>query len=295
MVAGGGRSVSGKARVSVAWLNGIFLPETAAVVPVQDRGFQLGDGVYETMRSVRGRLLAPARHAERLFEALAAIRITPPWNPGALVDLWAETLTHNGGGDLVLRTTVTRGVGTGGFGPTGGAPTALVQVRSLPDVPALRTRGISLGLVPILRPLPFGRTVVKTISSGALAMAREICGADEALLLDHMGDVAEGAASAIFAVVDGVLVAPPAHRVLPSVSRSLLAERVPLVVQRFTAEDLRAATAIVATNVSWGPVGVREFAGRAYPVDDPAIVALQAAWDAVLGDAANGASERGAR
>lgn len=284
--------MSAKARVGVAWVNGTFLPETAAVIPIQDRGFQLGDGVYETLRSVRGRLLAPERHAHRLLGALEAVRIAPPWKEESLIALWAETLGQNGGGDFAIRTTVTRGVGVGGFSRPSGVPTAVVQVRPLPETGAMRARGISLGLVPVLRPLPFGREVVKTLSTGAMALAREICDADEALLLDHVGNVAEGAATAIFAVVGDRIVAPPPDRVLPSVSRSLLADRVPILVQTFTAEDLRSADAIVATNISWGPIGVREFAGRGYAVDHPEVKRLQAAWDGVLEEAGRTGSTR---
>ncbi len=249
----------------------------------------MGDGVYETMRSIRGKLFAPELHAARLLEALAAVRINAPWKAEQLVEIWRETLGHNGGGDLVIRTTVTRGVGGGGFNRIpGAASTVVVQTRPLPEIGALRARGMSLGIVPILRPLPFGREVVKTISTGAMALAREICGTDEALLLDHKGDVAEGAASAIFAVVGGTIVVPPPGRVLASVSRAILTKSVPVTVQSFTAEDLRSADAIVVSNVSWGPVGVREFAGRAYAVDEPSVLRLQAAWDEALEATASG-------
>lgn len=255
------------------------------MIPIQDRGFQLGDGVYETLRSVKGRLLAAERHADRLLGALEVVRITPPWNEGALIALWKEILDQNGGGDFVIRTTVTRGVGIGGFSRPSGPPTAVVQVRLLPETEELRARGITLGLVPVQRPLPFGDAIVKTLSAGAFALAREVCGADEALLLDQGGNVTEGTASALFAVVGNRIMAPPSDRVLPSVSRQLLAERVPILVQPFTAEDLRHADAIVATNISWGPVGVREFAGRGYALDHPEVKRLQAVWDSLIEEA----------
>jgi len=62
----------------LAYLNGQFLPRADAAVPVEDRGFVFGDGVYEVWRVVGGRLFETARHLARLSSGLAELRIPAP-------------------------------------------------------------------------------------------------------------------------------------------------------------------------------------------------------------------------
>ena len=65
----------------IVFLNGNFLPEAEAVIPINDRGFLLGDGLFETMRVVNGRPFRMAQHLERLTRGLDFIKIKLPFTP----------------------------------------------------------------------------------------------------------------------------------------------------------------------------------------------------------------------
>ncbi|HEY4415017.1 MAG TPA: aminotransferase class IV, partial [Verrucomicrobiae bacterium] len=73
----------------IVFLNGTFLPEAEAFVPVNDRGFLLGDGLFETMRVVNSRPFRMAQHMERLTRGLDFLRIKLPYTPKELQKLGA--------------------------------------------------------------------------------------------------------------------------------------------------------------------------------------------------------------
>ncbi len=73
-------------------LNGNFLPEAEAVIPINDRGFLLGDGLFETMRVVNGRPFRMAQHLERLTRGLDFIKIKLPFTPKELQKFATELI-----------------------------------------------------------------------------------------------------------------------------------------------------------------------------------------------------------
>ena len=74
----------------IVFLNGNFLPETEALISINDRGFMLGDGLFETMRVVNGRPFRMAQHLERLTRGLDYLKITCPFTPRELQKSAAE-------------------------------------------------------------------------------------------------------------------------------------------------------------------------------------------------------------
>ena len=80
---------------SIVYLNGAFLPEAQAVVPVTSRGFFGGDGVYEVTRTFRRKLFRADEHIVRLYRSLAYTRIDPGLSPEEMKAAMEETLARN--------------------------------------------------------------------------------------------------------------------------------------------------------------------------------------------------------
>lgn len=211
------------------YLDGQFLDESAAAVPVSDRGFLYGDAVFETLRTWRGVPFLLDRHLARLFASCEELGIQPREDAGELAGVVAR-LAGEVGGECYLRVVVTRGSGYGPWPrelPERGR-TAVVA-RPLQEPPAeLYARGLRLVTSPMLRheasPLSAHKTANYLESVLARGEAAER-GADEALVLNYHGRVAELAAANVFAVIYGRLITPAAEEgPLPGVTRGKVLE-----------------------------------------------------------------------
>ncbi|MEX0992765.1 MAG: aminotransferase class IV [Solirubrobacterales bacterium] len=189
-----------------AWLNGELVDDAAALVPITDKGFLVGDGVFETLRAYEGAAFALREHVERLAHSAGVMGIELP----ALAELEAAveaTVAANELSEARVRVTVTSGDGPAGLGRGEGRPTALVTATPLPDWPATARAVIS--------PWPRNeRSVlagVKTTSNAEnivkLAHARRE-GADEAISVNLAGNLCEGTSSNVF-IVRGTHVSTP--------------------------------------------------------------------------------------
>src|SRR5690349_23322186 len=99
------------------FLNGQFVLEAQAVIPVNDRGFMYGDGLFETMRVVNGRPFRMAQHLERMTRGAEFLKIKPPFTPRELEKFAEQLIEQNKMPDAVLRVTLTRGPGARGYTP----------------------------------------------------------------------------------------------------------------------------------------------------------------------------------
>ena len=95
----------------LVFLNGNFLPEADAVVSLNDRGFLLGDGLFETLRVADGRPFRLAQHLERLMRGAEYLKIASRYSPQELQGFAQELIAKNSFADGVLRLTLTRGPG----------------------------------------------------------------------------------------------------------------------------------------------------------------------------------------
>src|SRR5471030_2961427 len=111
----------------LVFLNGQFMPLAEAVVPVNDRGFLLGDGLFETMRVVGGRPFRFAQHLERMTRGAEFLKIKPPFTPRDLEKFAAQLIEQNQMPDAILRVTLTRGPGTRGYTPEAGSQPTVVM------------------------------------------------------------------------------------------------------------------------------------------------------------------------
>jgi branched-chain amino acid aminotransferase len=199
-------------------LNGELVPRSEARISIDDRGFLLGDGAFETMRVYHGTPFLLEEHLGRLFASLRLLRITLGWNRQNLLAQVRLLLEHESPWeeDARLRITVTRG----------GAdePTLLISVRPYRDLRAPREYGVTAEISQYLRvPHPMHR--VKSISYAPnLWMRREAreLGADEVLQFNTDGWLTEGSRTNVFLVdAAGVLRTPsPAEGCLKGITRN---------------------------------------------------------------------------
>ncbi len=202
---------------SVAWVDGSLVAATRPVLLVGDRGFQLGDGVFETLRVRRGVAIELGLHLARLREGLGVLAIPVPWSDEQLDAAIAAVVAENAPVDATVRITVTRGApaargllpgGWRGLRPT-------VAVQAWPHVPPaveLLRRGVRLITWSGRRDPGHPLAAVKTISRADHVHAKleaERAGADDALTLTLDGHVAEATTSNLAILAAGRLLTPP--------------------------------------------------------------------------------------
>jgi D-alanine transaminase len=199
----------------VAYVNGRYLPHAHAVVHIEDRGYQFGDGVYEVCEVRGGRLVDERRHLARLERSLAEIRMPAPMSVAALRVVLRETLRRNRVRDGLLYLQVTRGVARRdhGFPPPGTRPGIVVTARSIDRVKleGQADAGVAVITVPDNR---WERVDIKTIALLPNVLARQSArdqGAREAWFVDRDGFVTEGSSSNAWIVTEaGAIVTRPA-------------------------------------------------------------------------------------
>jgi branched-chain amino acid aminotransferase len=220
------RASGGNAPQGAVWVNGALVPPGEPILAADDRGFTLGDGLFETMRAYGGRVFRLRAHLERLRSSAARLGIPVPPD---LEDAVRATLAASGLDSAAVRLTLTRGPGGDGLAlPEPARPTVVITVR--PYAPAERWYVDGARAV-----FSRGRLNEHALTAGmkrlgyldqvtAQAEARA-AGADEALFLDTAGHLAEGAASNLFLVAGGTLWTPPLScGVLPGITRSVVIE-----------------------------------------------------------------------
>lgn len=211
------------------YIDGRIVDPESAQVSVFDRGFLYGDSVYETLRVYRGVPFAFDEHVQRLFASGERIGFALPWSAAQLRAACQMTLAAAGLEDAYLRVVATRGSGAIGLDPGLAIdPRLIVMVLELPPMPAeLYGNGRSAWLVSVQRNIkqaldPQAKTgnYMNSILAAGEAKAR---GADEAIMLDFEGHVAEGSSANVFALVDDVWCTPPADgRILSGITRATL-------------------------------------------------------------------------
>lgn len=233
----------------LAYLNGQFLPRSAATVPVDDRGFIFGDGVYEVWRVVNGQLYESERHLERLTRGLGELRIAPPDVARAeVLDRVAGRLLSESDlmeGEATFYLEVTRGVAprTHQFPPAGTPPTVYATVNRFNPPEDVRSRGATAATVPDVRWLRCDIKTVQLLPNVLAKQAAAELGAIEAIFVRD-GVVTEGSHTNIMGVLDGIVRTHPTNNlVLPGITRAVVLEiarrlNVPVREEPFRVQDL---------------------------------------------------------
>jgi D-alanine transaminase len=204
------------------YLNGEFKPLDQGWVRVEDRGFQLGDGVYEVIKVMNRRLVWLEDHLARLERSLAEVRLTEASAGHVFESVLPELVERSGIVDGMVYLQVTRGAAPRDFVfPHPPYPTVLAysRVKQLPTESEI-FKGTALHPVEDQR---WARCDIKSTNLLAPVLAKEEAkeaGADEALFLDPAGVVREGGSSNVFAVLEGVLRTHPlSNRILGGITR----------------------------------------------------------------------------
>ncbi len=213
--------------VQIVYLNGVFLPLEEARVPVLDRGFIFGDGVYEVIPAYSRHPFRLAEHLQRLQHSLDGIRLANPHSDAEWRERVRELIARNAGEDQYLYLHITRGVARRdhAFPPAGTPPTVFMMSSPLlPAAQALREHGVTAITAPDNRWLRCDIKVISLLPNVLLRQLAVDAGAAETVMLRN-GFLSEGAASNIFVVKDGVLLAPPKdHLMLPGITYDVVLE-----------------------------------------------------------------------
>lgn len=260
------------------YLNGRFLPLAEAGISPLDRGFLYGDGVYEVIPVYSRRTFRIDEHLKRLQATLDGIHLTNPLATEAWKAVIFKLVESAPWEDQSIYLQVTRGADDKrdhAFPPTSVTPTAFAFASPLVTTSAdIRAKGVAAITVPDLR---WSRCDLKVVSLLANVLARQQAveqGCAEALLIRD-GLMKEGAASNIFIVKDGVLIAPPkTHLMLPGITYDVILElaethRQAHEVREISEAELRAADEVWMTSSTKEILAITRLDGRPVGTGQP--------------------------
>lgn len=274
----------------IAFINGRFLPWHEATVPIEDRGFQFGDGVYEVIRTYQGRPFELDAHLNRLDRSARELSLVQPYTRAQWTDWIQRGIRDAGFAEAKVYLQLTRGVAPRDHAfPSNIAPTVVMTIRELAPFPAkTRETGVTAKTCEDLR---WGRCDIKSVNLLANVLAREAAkqaGVFEAILVKD-GLVTEGSVSNVMVVQGGAVVtAPEGPRILSGVTRTVLLELaraagIPVREQFVTVESLYTADEVFLTGTTVEVLAVVQVDGRTIGTGQPGPVsrALASRWAAL--------------
>lgn len=257
------------------WINGKLLPPDQARIDPRDRGFTLGDGLFETIAALDGHPINLGDHLERLGRASNVLDLPLPVEATEVALAIEHVLAANNltTGRAALRLTLSRGVGSRGLLlPLDPKPVLVIMASAHPPVP----QSLDAALVAIRRNegSPLSRIKSLNYLDNVLAQQQaQAQGAQEGLMLNNQGHVAGFARGNVFALLGDRLVTPPLiDGVLDGIIRHKLLLEVPKT-GRETAEiviekgDFAQLRGLFITNSLLGCVPIRRLDGQEIPVD----------------------------
>jgi aminodeoxychorismate lyase len=233
-------------------LNNRLIPAEKASIPLSDRGFRYGDGVFETIPVYAGIPYQFDWHMARLQRGLAAIKITCDTSP--LREQCRELLEKNKVQDGLLRIQVTRGEGGRGYLPDPNAkPTSVIETLTMPEVPR---EPVALWLSGYEKISPKALPVTSKLGSALNSVLARLEAVEhhcaEALLLNSQGHITETGASNIFWLKNNLLYTPALTAgLLEGATRAAVLRLSPYKTKEVESglESLKEADAVFLTNV----------------------------------------------
>jgi branched-chain amino acid aminotransferase len=246
-------SASSAAKGLTIFLDGKFVPEADAKVSVFDHGLLYGDGIFEGIRFYNGRVFKLEEHLERLWDSARSICLEIPMDRAEMTEALLETIRQNGLREGYIRLIVTRGVGNLGLNPVQcKRPSVIIIATTIALYPkeayesgltvvtcATRRTGAA-ALNPAVKSLNYLNNVMARIEAN-------LAGADEALMLNEAGNVAECTADNVFIIKHGQIFTPPiAAGALRGITRSVVFDIAAELGQKITETDITRHDVFVA-------------------------------------------------
>jgi branched-chain amino acid aminotransferase len=206
---------STSAKESKIYIDGKFLPEADAKISVFDHGLLYGDGIFEGIRFYNGRVFRLEEHLDRLWDSARSICLEIPMTPAEMTEALLETIRQNGLREGYIRLIVTRGIGNLGLNPAQcKKPSVIIIVATIALYPReVYENGLTVVTCATRRTNPGAlNPAVKSLNYLNNVMARieaNLAGADEALMLNDAGNVAECTADNVFVIKRGQIFTPP--------------------------------------------------------------------------------------
>ncbi len=260
------------------YIDGQYLDEANAKVSVFDHGLLYGDGVFEGIRVYSRRIFKLDEHLERLFDSTKAILLKVPLSFDELREATVETCRRNNLEDGYIRLLVTRGKGSLGLSPDS-CPRATViiiaaEIELFPR--EYYTKGLRVATAPTRRTAPAAlNPSVKSLNYLNNVMGKiegKLLGAQEVIMLNEQGYVAEGSGDNIFVLKKGRLFTPPIYSgalggITRRVAMDLATEMaIPVSEVMLTRYDLFVADEVFLTGTGAEIIPAVEIDGR--PIGD---------------------------
>ena len=254
---------------AIVHLNGEFMPIGEARVPVLDRGFIFGDGVYEVVPVYGRKPFRWAQHHARLVRSLGELRIDNPHDAQGWRGLVDELISRHPWNDQFVYLQVTRGVAKRDHAfPKGITPTVFAMTSPLPTVPAAQLEhGVAAISLPDQRWL---RCDIKSVSLLGNVLARQSAvdaGAVECVMFRD-GFLTEGSSSNIWMVKAGRVIAPPRdNRILEGIRYGLIqelceAQGLPFEIRPVTQAEVEAADELMLSSATKEVLAISSLDGR---------------------------------
>jgi D-alanine transaminase len=255
----------------IVHLNGKFLPIDQAFVPVLDRGFMFGDGVYEVIPVYSRHVFRIEEHLKRLQHSLDGIKLPNPHSEREWTNILNEVIKRNAPEDQYLYLHITRGVAKRdhAFPNPPVPPTVFVLSNPLTTPPAeLLQSGISCITVADNRWLRCDIKAIALLPNVLLRQAAVDAGCAEAILIRDDAFLTEGAASNIFVVKNGTLLAPPKDNLmLPGITYDVILELaaangIPHEVRKVTKTEVLSADELLLTSSTREVLAITSLDGK---------------------------------
>ena len=235
----------------IVWLDGELTQFDEARIDPRDRAFTLGDALFETIRIKDGRPLRTRRHFDRLDSGLDLLGFPARADRAEISRAIGALLAANPGlpGDALVRLTMSRGRALRGLPPPPD-PNPTLFMAAGPYVPPVPLKAIVATVTRRNEHSPLSRVKTTNCLDGILSrIEADRRGADEAILLNGAGRVAEASMANVFAVIDGTVATPPVEDgALPGVIRADLIERMGVVERPLWPADLARASEIFVSS-----------------------------------------------